>query len=148
MGGSATVHWSRREFIGSLGGAAVWPLVARAEKPEMPVVGLLDNRAAETTADRLRGFHRGLQESGYVEGESVSIVYRWADGDNRRLPELAADLIRRQVAVIAATRWVTYGSGGKGGHRNHPHRLRGARGPGRARPGRQPVAPRWQPDGG
>lgn len=97
------MHWSRREFIGSLGGAAVWPLVARAEKPEMPVVGLLDNRAAETTADRLRGFHRGLQESGYVEGESVSIVYRWADGDNRRLPELAADLIRRQVAVIAAT---------------------------------------------
>jgi putative ABC transport system substrate-binding protein len=68
----------------------------------MPVVGLLDNRAADTTADRLRGFHRGLRESGYVEGESVSIIYRWADGDNRRLPELAADLIRRQVAVIAA----------------------------------------------
>src|SRR5262245_16092393 len=69
----------------------------------MPVIGLLDNRAAETTADRLRGFHRGLRETGYIEGESVSIVYRWADGDNRRLPELAAEMIRRQVAVIAAT---------------------------------------------
>jgi putative ABC transport system substrate-binding protein len=94
----------RRAFISLLGGAtAAWPGVANAQQAGMPVIGLLDNRAAETTADRLRGFHRGLRESGYVEGESVSIIYRWADGDNRRLPEMAADLISRKVAVIAAT---------------------------------------------
>ena len=66
----------RREFITLLGGAAAWPLAARAQQPAMPVIGLLDTHAAETTADRLRGFHRGLRESGYVEGESISIVYR------------------------------------------------------------------------
>ena len=93
----------RRDFITLLGGTAAWPVVARAQKPEMPVIGLLDNRAAETTADRLRGFYHGLRESGYVEGESVSIIYRWADGDNRRLPELAANPVNRRVAVIAAT---------------------------------------------
>jgi putative ABC transport system substrate-binding protein len=93
----------RRAFITLLGGAGAWPLAAGAQQPSMPVIGLLDNRAAETTADRLRGFHHGLRESGFVEGESVSIVYRWSNGDNRRLPELAADLVNRRVAVIAAT---------------------------------------------
>src|SRR5262252_10404402 len=94
----------RRDFITLVGSsAAAWPLAAHAQQPRMPVVGLLDNGAAETTADRLRGFHHGLRESGFVEGESVLIVYRWSDGDNRRLPELAADLVNRRVAVIAAT---------------------------------------------
>lgn len=83
--------------------AAAWPVATTAQQSAMPVIGLLDSRTAETTADRVRGFHRGLKESGYIEGENVSIVYRWADGQNQRLPELAADLVRRQVTVIAAT---------------------------------------------
>ena len=92
----------RRQFITLLGGAVAWPLAARAQ-PAMPVIGLLDQRSAETTVDRLRGFHRGLKESGFVEGENVSIIYRWGEGLTERLPELAADLVRRKVAVIAST---------------------------------------------
>ena len=69
----------------------------------MPVVGLLDQRSPEALGDRLRGFRQGLSESGFVEGQNVSIEYRWAENKSDRLPDLAADLVRRQVAVIAAT---------------------------------------------
>jgi putative ABC transport system substrate-binding protein len=92
----------RRECMMLLGGAAVaWPLAARAQQPGMPVVGYLDSRSPEAVADRLRGFRQGLKESGYIENENVAIAYRWAENQPDLLQELATDLVRRRVTVIA-----------------------------------------------
>jgi putative ABC transport system substrate-binding protein len=93
----------RRTFIAGLGSAAAWPLVTRAQQPAMPVIGYLDAGSLETRREYVAALHRGLSETGYFEGRNLAVEYRWAEDRLDRLPALAADLVRRQVAVIVAS---------------------------------------------
>src|SRR6516165_9491082 len=97
------IHIRRRELIAALAGATTWSLAARAQQPPMPVIGFLSGRSPSEAAYALAAFHQGLNEGGYIEGQNVAIEYRWAEGQYDRLPALVADLVQRQVNVIAAT---------------------------------------------
>ena len=133
----------RREFITLLGGAAAYPLAAHAQQPAMPVIGFLSPTSLETIDDNLRAFRQGLKEAGYIEGENITIIHRFAENQIDRLPALAAELVRRKAAVIATH--LNWRSRGQGCNQNDPRRICCCRRPGQDWSCRQPRPDRQQP---
>src|SRR6516165_4262223 len=128
---------NRRELITLLGGAATWPLAARGQQTAMPVIGFFHLTSLELTRELLAAFHRGLGDTGYIEGKNVAIEYRWAQGQNDRLPALVAELVRRQVSVIVALASTNAALIGQSGDPNDPDRFYAGRQLGPYRPRQQ-----------
>jgi putative ABC transport system substrate-binding protein len=131
----------RRAFIAGLGAAATWPLVARAQQPAMPVVGFISSRSPADSANLVAAFRKGLGEAGYVEGQNVSVEYRWAEGQYDRLPALAADLVQRGVALLVTTGGEPVRTGRQGGDLDDPDRIHHRRRPREGRLGRKSQSP-------
>ena len=113
-------HIERRKFLATLGGAAAWPLTARAQQPATPVIGFLSSASPDTFAPFVAGFHQGLRETGYNEGQNLAVEYRWAFGHYDRLPALAADLVGHRVAVLVTTGGAPSALAGKGATKSIP----------------------------
>jgi hypothetical protein len=137
----------RREFITLLGGAAAWPLAARAQQPPMPVIGWLSEATSESEANFLPSFREALRAEGFVEGRTLAIEFHWAEGQADRLPGMAADLARRPVSVIVVPGSVTGGTRSQGRDHDDSDRLSDRGRPGRVRARCQPQPAGRQPHG-